>query len=605
MKLSLRTKLTVSFAIIIIGALLAIGMVTYSRAKAIVQNEIRYQNEQTVKDVDQYYLRNFMADMAFVVELWARDNQVTGYTKAPGQTKMVKDIPANFQSVYHEWDGYVKGNPDIAWLYLGLQNDGSAFFAPVDPTMPDSYDCRTRSWYQGAVANPRASYWTQPYLDAGESGELLVTVSRAVLKDRELVGVVAMDIKLRKFSELIRGLNSDNGGYLMMLGSDGAIYAHPDSRLLMKNITSERWISEVMQGRQGSGYFTRGGQEYLYSYLTVEKTGWKLISVSPVNVGAVLREVRSWTLDAAMLSIVGLLILGSFVTLLFLRPLTEMVETIRRVSDGDMEARMVVRTEDELGELGEEFNRMLNRIDILMKERDRHVSALMDSNMEISEQKMEITALYEETEAMNDTLSNLLTEIKESYLNTVQSLANAIEANDNYTRGHCDRVRFYAMQLADNLQFSEQDRNDLEFASMLHDIGKLGVPSEILNKPGSLTDAEFEAIKQHPVVGYEILAGVPFLESCRVILRQHHERIDGRGYPDGISGDDINYSSRILAIVDAYDAMTTSRPYRNNPLTVPAALAELERSAGTQFDSELTRIFVELIRKEDLAEKSC
>ena len=154
------------------------------------------------------------------------------------------------------------------------------------------------------------------------------------------------------------------------------------------------------------------------------------------------------------------------------------------------------------------------------------------------------------------------------------------------------------MKMAHRLNFSNQELGDLEFASMLHDIGKLGSPSEILNKPEKLSVDEFELIKNHPQIGYDILEGISFLEKCRTILLHHHERVDGNGYPHGLKGNDINISSKILAIADAYDAMTSSRPYRSFPLTVEDALDELEQSKGTHFDEKLADVFIQMIRQE-------
>jgi len=600
LKFSLRKKLILSFAVIIIGALAVIGLVTYNKAKAIVQDEIRLQNEQTVRDVDTYYLTTFMNDMQYVVKYWSAYPQIVKYRNEPGQKHIVTSYPDRFKPIYDAWKGYVDGNPDIAWVYFAVQADGSAFFTPLDPTMPDSYDARTREWYKGAVGHPGQVYWTSPYLDAGSSGEMLVTASKVVRDDNETVGVMAMDIKLRKFSELIRGLNSDNGGYLMLLGGNGDVYAHPQDSLLMKNLSKLSWVHELLGHKEGSVYFSENGQDYIGSYITVEKTGWKLVSVSPIRIGSIVREIRSWTVDAAILAAFGLLILGSIVTAVFLTPLTEMMDTIREVIGGNMEARMKVKTNDELGRISSAFNQMLLKIKTLMMERDEHVETLTERNEEINEQKAEITALYEETEAMNEELTDLLSEVRTSYLNTAKALANAIEANDNYTRGHCDRVRYYAMKMAYALKIREQDLNDLEFASMLHDIGKLGVPTEILNRPHQLSEKEFEAVKRHPRIGFEILEGIPFLEECRLILLQHHERVDGTGYPDGIPGDQIHFSSKILSIVDAYDAMTSSRPYRSKPLSCEAALLELERSKGTQFDEALTDFFITMVRSEEI-----
>lgn len=570
MKLTLRKKLGISLSILILITIVALGVSSYINAQAIVLDEIRFNNEQAINNVNDFYLRNFMEDMSYVVTAWAQRPEIVNYQKAPGQMHMVRDIPSNFKTISNAWTGYLSGNPDIAWLYLGLEADGSLLLSPLDRTMPLDYDCRTREWYQETVSQKDKTLWTQPYLDAGESGETVVTVSRAVWNDGVLVGVVGMDIKLRKFSELIKGINAGGDGYLMLMGANGDIYAHPDSGMLTHNLSGRQWIKGILTTDHGTDFFNENGQQYIYSYLTVENTGWKLVNVRPVNLPAAIGKIRSWTLDATILAGVFILLSSILLTKVILKPLNALMQRITRVSEGDMETRMTVGSQDEFGVLSDTFNKMLDRINSLVQERDQHV----------------------------DTLTELLGEIRGGYITTVRALANAIEASDYYTRGHCDRVRHYALLLGNALNFSEQAISDLEFASMLHDIGKIGISQAILNKPDKLTDAEFQEIMRHPATGAEIISEIPFLNECQVIIHQHHERIDGKGYPYGITGAEIHYSAKILAIVDAYDAMTSDRPYRAEPLTAEEALQELIAGRGTQFDAELVEAFARIIRSE-------
>ncbi len=569
MSLSLRRKLGISFAVLIIATVAVLGSISYKKARDIVMDEMRFNNEQAIKNVNDYYLRNFMNDMAHMVTTWSQRPEIIGYRNAPGQPRMVRSIPESFRAVSDAWTGYLIGNPDIAWLYLGVEEDGSLLLAPLDPTMPLDYDCRTRDWYRETVAK-EGVHWTQPYLDAGESGEVIVTVSHAARTDDRLVGVVGMDIKLRKFSELIHGISAGEDGYLMLMGPTGDVYAHPDSAMLTRNLSALPWVQSILAGDSGTDFFSERGQQYIYSYLTVQETGWKLVSIRSVNLPAAFGAIRAWTLDAAILAVLFLLIAGVFLGHVLLTPLNQMVETINEVSEGDMESRMTISTRDEFGVLGGAFNHMLDRINSLVREREENV----------------------------DALKGALSDIREGYLTTVRALANAIEASDTYTRGHCDRVRYYAMMLGRALDMSPEDLSNLEFASMLHDIGKIGIPQSILNKPGALTEAELAAIRRHPAIGADIIADIPFLAECQVILRQHHERVDGTGYPQGLSGGAIHRSARILSIVDAFDAMTGTRPYRPHPLPLEAALQELEANSGTQFDRELVFRFIEVVRQE-------
>lgn len=183
--------------------------------------------------------------------------------------------------------------------------------------------------------------------------------------------------------------------------------------------------------------------------------------------------------------------------------------------------------------------------------------------------------------------------VKRTYFETVQALSRAIEASDEYTRGHSDRVTKISMEIAKHLKLGRKRIETLKFAGILHDIGKIGVIKEVLHKPAKLSDLEFALIKNHPAMGEEIIKPVAFLDNIRPVIRHHHERFDGRGYPDGLAGNDIPLLSRIIAVADTFDAMTSHRPYRS-ALSSEAAIAEIKKCAGTQFDPEIVQAFLEI-----------
>ncbi len=185
----------------------------------------------------------------------------------------------------------------------------------------------------------------------------------------------------------------------------------------------------------------------------------------------------------------------------------------------------------------------------------------------------------------------------------VQSLSAAVDAKDSYTKGHSERVTTYAVEMGKMLGLDSQTLDALQIAGLLHDLGKIGVPDSILNKQGSLTKDEKEAIRKHPSVGGDILSRAPQLEIVVPSVLYHHERWDGAGYPNGLSGESIPVTARILAIADAFDAMITDRPYRK-AMTIESALIELRASAGKQFDPELVEKFIEMITQRIQKEKA-
>jgi putative nucleotidyltransferase with HDIG domain len=170
------------------------------------------------------------------------------------------------------------------------------------------------------------------------------------------------------------------------------------------------------------------------------------------------------------------------------------------------------------------------------------------------------------------------------YMATIETMVNALEAKDPYTAGHSQRVCRYALAIAAELGFPEEEIGDLQTGAMLHDIGKIGVGDGVLLKPGRLSDAEFDEIKDHPRRGARIIDAFNRSSTVLSVVFHHHERYDGRGYPAGLRGVDIPLPARIVNVADAFDAMTTSRPYNGEPKTRAEGLAELRRGAGSQFD---------------------
>jgi putative nucleotidyltransferase with HDIG domain len=189
--------------------------------------------------------------------------------------------------------------------------------------------------------------------------------------------------------------------------------------------------------------------------------------------------------------------------------------------------------------------------------------------------------------------SDLVDQQRSLFLSTVKSLASAIDAKDEYTRHHSTRVTEFTLKIARKMSFSEKEIGDLELAALLHDVGKIAVPENILNKPGKLTDQEYALIKEHSARGESILSPVIELKDIARIVRAHHEHYDGTGYPDGLKGREIPLGARIMAVADAYDSITSERPYRK-AASHRFAMKEIIRCSGVQFDPEVVEHFLEI-----------
>jgi len=215
---------------------------------------------------------------------------------------------------------------------------------------------------------------------------------------------------------------------------------------------------------------------------------------------------------------------------------------------------------------------------------------------------LEKKRLEEEIETYHRNLERLVEErtarlqqayrtLKKAHLDSVKVLAEAIDAKDPYTRGHSERVRRMSLGIANHLGFAEEKLEVLEYGALLHDIGKIGIKDEVLQKPGALSTEEYQYIQEHPLIGAKIVEGIDFFKDKIPMIRHHHEHFDGSGYPDGLIGEDIPLEARIITIPDAFDAMTSPRPHRK-ALPLQDVLIELEKGKGRQFDPKILEIFL-------------
>ncbi|MBU1277315.1 MAG: PAS domain S-box protein [Proteobacteria bacterium] len=220
------------------------------------------------------------------------------------------------------------------------------------------------------------------------------------------------------------------------------------------------------------------------------------------------------------------------------------------------------------------------------------VTGVIGTAVDITRQRR----LAAEREQYRRELNQTLDQLRQAAFDIVQGLAGAVEAKDPYTRGHAGRVRQICLAMAREGGLSIENQTRLEFAADLHDVGKIGVKGEILNKPSRLSAEEYEHIKKHPVIAEMILKDVGLLAEVRPLIRAHHERWDGGGYPDGLAGEDIPFLARIMAVADSFDAMRTQRPYRP-PLSLEETLEELKTGSGSQFDPEVVELFERICRQ--------
>ena len=212
---------------------------------------------------------------------------------------------------------------------------------------------------------------------------------------------------------------------------------------------------------------------------------------------------------------------------------------------------------------------------------------LIESGIKSIEQMNTIKTINKQLHDKNE-------ELERAYLDTIGILRQTVEAKDPYTRGHSDRVSEYSVLIGKKLGLDEKTLHILKIGGLFHDIGKIGIPDSILLKESKLSDEEYSQIKNHPMIGVHMLGDAAIFTDILPIVKHHHERYDGRGYPSQLVGDDIPYVARIAAVADTFDAMTSKRSYRDS-LPIDVVRAEIERCSGTQFDPNIAKVFLDIM----------
>ena len=203
----------------------------------------------------------------------------------------------------------------------------------------------------------------------------------------------------------------------------------------------------------------------------------------------------------------------------------------------------------------------------------------------------------DEIKRINEELSESNERLERAYLDMVQTLRYTVEAKDTYTRGHSDRVSEYSVLIGEKLGLPEDQIKTLRIGGLFHDIGKIGIPDSILLKPDKLSDDEYSQIKNHPSIGAHILGSAEIFKDIIPVVKHHHERYDGNGYPSRLKGEEIPYIARIAAVADTFDAMTSRRSYRG-PIDIEHVKEEIKRCEGTQFDPQIAEVFLDILNND-------
>ncbi len=395
---------------------------------------------------------------------------------------------------------------------------------------------------------------TGPPIFSTSLQEPVMVLSEPVLGAGSAQGVVLAVASLGPLWNMTQQMGTEGTVEVYIVDSRGRLVAHSDPARLQEDLDYSQ-VEIVRQfldtkGRTAATMpFILGRQKMLGTYTGVSDAGWGVI----VQVDEDKAYHQATRMSRQSMFLVGAVtVLAIVFGVLFAgqisRPIQELAVFAGRLAGGEYGTRVRVRSANEVGVLADAFNSMGEEIQRAIDE--------IRKQAEIN---------------------------KELFMGTVRMLANAIDEKDPYTRGHSERVAYYSAVVAKHLGMSAAEVERVHLSGIIHDVGKIGIEDKILRKPAALTDDEYEIMKQHPTKGLKILEAVPRLKDMAGGGLMHHENVDGSGYPDGLKGNAIPLLGRIVSVADAFDAMTTDRPY-SKAMTFEAALSRLRLLANKKFD---------------------
>ena len=408
--------------------------------------------------------------------------------------------------------------------------------------------------------------------------EMALTIAAPVMNGDQIVAAVVAVVSFQEVFKVVQQSSKKSARELLDAGlpvvfvvdQNGRAVAHPDAAVAF----SERpmtdlkvvqdWLETGAQVQSALAPFTleHDGRvsPMLGSYATAELDRNSLLGVIAIQDEAAamtsVRDMRNQVLFISLLAAAFVLLIGFYFAEKLTRPVRELAAGAHRIAAGDFSQRVKVLGRTELGELGASFNQMTDQVERFISDLQRSA----DENHEL-------------------------------FLGTVKALAAAIDGKDPYTRGHSERVSRFAVATARGLGLPAEEIEQIRISALLHDVGKIGIDDRVLKKPSALTDEEFEIMKTHPQKGYKIMSQIPAMRDFLPGMYMHHEMINGGGYPQGLSGDQIPMQARIVSVADTFDAMTTERPYQH-AMDLAAALTRLKSFVGTRYDARVVAAFI-------------
>jgi HD-GYP domain-containing protein (c-di-GMP phosphodiesterase class II) len=416
--------------------------------------------------------------------------------------------------------------------------------------------------------------------------EMALTIAEPVLGGPDNQSVVAAVVAVVSFQEVFSAVQQPTSQserelldaglpVVFVVDQNGRAVAHPEASVAFaeKSMTDlkvvQDWQESGSQVQSALAPFSavRNGRtvEMLGSYATAELDKNSRLGVIAIQDEAAalasVSDMRWQTLWISLVAALLTIIIGLFFANKLTEPVRELALGAHRIAFGDFSQRIQVKSRTELGDLGNSFNLMTDQI-------ERYIGDLQKSAQEN----------------------------RELFIGTVKGLAAAIDGKDPYTRGHSERVSRFSIAIAQRMGLPDDEIEKIRISALLHDVGKIGIDDNILKKPAALTDEEYEVMKKHPQKGYKIMSQIPAMKEFLPGMYMHHEMVNGKGYPQGLKGDEIPLMGKIVAVADTFDAMTTDRPYQK-AMKFEDAVDRIESFVNTRYDSEVVAAFTAACRE--------
>ncbi len=478
----------------------------------------------------------------------------------------------------------LRENPDLAAVYVKPADGDSVIAFRSEMLTRDEVEAVATSAAEKSVkgqvrvGDPKSS---------GTTGNLVLPfAAEATIDGRKAASVVAIG-SLQTVSKGVVGVGTASEAELLRSGlpivfvvdSSGETLFHPDpavtaSRRPMADLKIvQEWLQSGLHLQSALVPFVADidgyESEMLGAYSTAHLAeGYNVGVIAMQDENKALASVGEMRTQAWIISMAFALLalIVGFVGARFMTsPLLKLVTVARKIAAGDFSARVETNNITEIGTLGETFNFMTDKVE---------------------EQIANLAKAAEEN--------------RELFVGTVKALAAAIDGKDKYTRGHSERVSRISVAIGRRMRMSADDLETLRISALLHDVGKIAIDDAILKKPSALTDAEFEIMKTHPQKGYKIMSQIPAMKEFLPGMYMHHEMVNGKGYPQGLTGDQIPLQAKIVSVADTFDAMTIDRPYQKG-MDLPAALERLRSFVGTRYQSDVVEALIEACNAGEVA----